>query len=46
MEDETGITTTMSRGTCTDAGSRVSCIGLPKPEAVYSVGAVLTDLGP
>jgi len=46
MDEETGITTTMSRGTCTEAGMRCSCIGLPIPEAVYSVGAVFTDLGP
>jgi hypothetical protein len=44
MEDDTGITTTMSSGTCTDAGSRLSCGFTPRPDAVYSVGAVFTDL--
>jgi hypothetical protein len=37
IEDETGMTTTMSSGTCMPAGTRCSI----RPEWVYSVGAVL-----
>lgn len=44
IDEETGMTTTISSGTCTDAGKHVSCVPPPLPEAVYSVAAVLTDL--
>ena len=50
MDDETGMTTTRSRGTCTDAGILLFCAATAGPLLVYcellvySVGAVATDL--
>lgn len=42
IEDDTGMTTTISRGTWTGDGNEM--LGSPLPAAVYSVGAVVVDL--
>jgi len=44
MDDETGITTTTSMGTCRELGRRMSRVS--RAEVVYSVGAVLAERTP